>query len=149
MLSASGTIHRHHRFTLCSIATSLVFVGILHTPSGRSSTFCTTNAMSNNAISNHQGGVDGQEEKPSSYPGALIFLHGLGDSPGGWKSLERTLPKHQPRLSQIKYVFPAAPKIPIGINGDMEMTVRSIRISNVCAASSPQEVSFREFLACF
>jgi lysophospholipase II len=53
--------------------------------------------------------------------GALIFLHGLGDSPAGWSSLEQMLPKIKPRLSNVKYVFPAAPTIPISINGNAVM----------------------------
>lgn len=58
---------------------------------------------------------------PSSYRGALIFLHGLGDSPRGWSSLEQSLPRLKPSLKDIKYVFPAAPTIPITINGGMSM----------------------------
>jgi lysophospholipase-2 len=53
--------------------------------------------------------------------GALIFLHGLGDSPSGWSSLARTLPMHKPRLSQLEYVFPAAPTVAISINGGARM----------------------------
>jgi lysophospholipase II len=53
--------------------------------------------------------------------GALIFLHGLGDSPAGWSLLEQRLPKIKPNLSNVKYVFPAAPKIPISINGKRVM----------------------------
>jgi predicted esterase len=53
--------------------------------------------------------------------GALIFLHGLGDTPAGWSDLERKLPSLQPRLSQLEYVFPAAPTIPISINGGARM----------------------------
>lgn len=53
--------------------------------------------------------------------GALIFLHGLGDSPAGWSSLEQTLPSMRPRLQDIAYVFPPAPTIPISINGGMTM----------------------------
>lgn len=56
--------------------------------------------------------------KPSS---ALVFLHGLGDSPAGWSQLEYSLPRLQPRLSNVKYVFPAAPDIPLTINGNMIM----------------------------
>lgn len=52
-----------------------------------------------------------------SRDGALIFLHGLGDSPAGWSSLKQNLPRWQPRLANIEYVFPAAPTIPISING--------------------------------
>jgi lysophospholipase-2 len=58
----------------------------------------------------------------NSKSGALIFLHGLGDSPGGWSHLQRSLPKLQPRLSDLEYVFPAAPTIPISINGGMSMS---------------------------
>lgn len=50
--------------------------------------------------------------------GALIFLHGLGDSPAGWSSIEQQLPRIQPRLANIQYVFPAAPVIPLAINGN-------------------------------
>lgn len=52
---------------------------------------------------------------------ALIFLHGLGDTPSGWSSLESALPKLQPNLKKVVYVFPAAPTIPISINGGMKM----------------------------
>lgn len=54
-------------------------------------------------------------------PAALIFLHGLGDTPAGWSSLENQLPSIQPSLSSLQYVFPAAPTIPISINGGMSM----------------------------
>jgi lysophospholipase II len=57
----------------------------------------------------------------SSQRGALIFLHGLGDSPAGWSDLERSLPELQPRLASLEYVFPAAPTIPIAINGGARM----------------------------
>lgn len=59
--------------------------------------------------------------KMSSKPAALVFLHGLGDSPAGWSSLEHTLPSLKPSLSKLKYVFPKAPDIPISINGNMVM----------------------------
>lgn len=52
---------------------------------------------------------------------ALIFLHGLGDTPAGWSSLEKALPQMNPKLSQLKYVFPAAPQTAITINGGMLM----------------------------
>eukprot|EP00545_Synedropsis_sp_CCMP1620_P006000 CAMPEP_0119021672 /NCGR_PEP_ID=MMETSP1176-20130426/26487_1 /TAXON_ID=265551 /ORGANISM="Synedropsis recta cf, Strain CCMP1620" /LENGTH=233 /DNA_ID=CAMNT_0006976341 /DNA_START=79 /DNA_END=780 /DNA_ORIENTATION=+ len=52
---------------------------------------------------------------------ALIFLHGLGDGPSGWSSLQEMLPSIQPRLSNLKYVFPPAPTIPISINGGATM----------------------------
>ena len=53
--------------------------------------------------------------------GALVFLHGLGDSPAGWSSLEYKLPSIQPRLKDIAYVFPPAPTIELTINGGMQM----------------------------
>ena len=52
---------------------------------------------------------------------ALVFLHGLGDTPAGWSSLQYTLPQIIPRLGQLEYVFPPAPTIPISINGGMRM----------------------------
>lgn len=56
-----------------------------------------------------------------SGPAALVFLHGLGDTPAGWSSLEYTLPSLEPRLAGLKYVFPPAPIIPISINGGATM----------------------------
>eukprot|EP00934_Nitzschia_sp_Nitz4_P004510 Nitzschia sp. Nitz4//scaffold89_size161592//37776//42145//NITZ4_002367-RA/size161592-processed-gene-0.189-mRNA-1//1//CDS//3329559583//4500//frame0 len=53
--------------------------------------------------------------------GALIFLHGLGDSPAGWSDLERSLPMLKPKLADLEYVFPPAPTIPIAINGGARM----------------------------
>ena len=58
---------------------------------------------------------------PTTKQGALIFLHGLGDSPRGWSSLQNTLPRLKPRLSQIEFVFPAAPMVSISINGGARM----------------------------
>lgn len=57
----------------------------------------------------------------SSKKGALIFLHGLGDTPAGWSQLEMLLPQMKSRLNQIHYVFPPAPTIGITINGGMQM----------------------------
>lgn len=54
-------------------------------------------------------------------PAALIFLHGLGDTPAGWSSLQQTLPQLCPRLKQVRYVFPPAPMTQITINGGMSM----------------------------
>jgi len=56
-----------------------------------------------------------------SGPAALIFLHGLGDTPAGWSTLEQTLPSLRPRLKEVKYVFPPAPMTEITINGGMSM----------------------------
>lgn len=57
----------------------------------------------------------------SGKKGALVFLHGLGDTPAGWSSLQQTLPSIKPRLGNIEYIFPPAPTIGITINGGMEM----------------------------
>ncbi len=58
----------------------------------------------------------------STKSGAIIFLHGLGDSPAGWSHLRGILSSIQPRLSQLEYVFPAAPIIPLSINGGGHMS---------------------------
>jgi len=58
---------------------------------------------------------------PEAPKGALIFLHGLGDTPAGWSSLQNLLPTLRPRLKDIKYVFPAAPMVRISINGGASM----------------------------
>ena len=60
-------------------------------------------------------------QSPSSKKGALIFLHGLGDTPAGWSSIEQALPSIRPKLKDIAYVFPHAPIIPISINGGATM----------------------------
>lgn len=54
---------------------------------------------------------------------ALIFLHGLGDSPRGWSHLEDTLQDYHSSLAptRVKYVFPGSPTIPISINGGASM----------------------------
>ena len=57
----------------------------------------------------------------STKDAALIFMHGLGDTPAGWSSLSSVLPSINPQLSNIEYVFPASPTIPISINGGMKM----------------------------
>jgi predicted esterase len=57
----------------------------------------------------------------SSKKGALIFLHGLGDTPAGWSELEYSLPQIKPKLKDIQYVFPASPTISISINGGARM----------------------------
>ena len=54
-------------------------------------------------------------------PAALVFLHGLGDTPAGWADLQQQLPQSKPRLKDISYVFPAAPTISLTINGGAEM----------------------------
>jgi lysophospholipase II len=64
-----------------------------------------------------KGGGDG-----STAEGALIFLHGLGESPAVWSMVQNQLPLLQPRLSKIKYIFPTAPIIPLSIYENMQTT---------------------------
>jgi lysophospholipase II len=52
---------------------------------------------------------------------ALIFLHGLGDTPAGWSSLKHVLPSIKPSLKNVEYVFPPAPITSITINGGTQM----------------------------
>ncbi len=51
--------------------------------------------------------------------GAVIFLHGMGDTSRGWSSLDQILPSASPRLStdKIEYIFPQAPVKGITLNG--------------------------------
>jgi len=54
---------------------------------------------------------------------AIVFLHGLGDSPDGWASLAEALPTLRPSLAtlDITYVFPPAQTIGITVNGGEKM----------------------------
>ncbi|KAL7530077.1 hypothetical protein ACHAWF_003233 [Thalassiosira exigua] len=54
---------------------------------------------------------------------AVIFLHGLGDSPDGWASLAEELPNLRPHLAKldITYVFPPAQMVGITVNGGEKM----------------------------
>mmetsp|Transcript_33881 Transcript_33881/g.73306 ORF Transcript_33881/g.73306 Transcript_33881/m.73306 type:complete len:261 (-) Transcript_33881:414-1196(-) len=53
---------------------------------------------------------------------AIVFLHGLGDSPAGWSHLEDELPSIRKNLGKdVHYVFPPAPTVGLTINGGMEM----------------------------
>lgn len=64
-----------------------------------------------------------QKKKWSSTPkvadGAVIFLHGMGDTSSGWSSIDHMIPSICPRLStdNIEYFFPQAPIKPITLNG--------------------------------
>ncbi len=49
--------------------------------------------------------------------GLVIWLHGLGDTGGGWSFLERQL-----GLSPIRYLFPDAPVQAVTCNGGYRMT---------------------------
>ena len=73
------------------------------------------------AVLFRSSGIAAMSTSKPAYKGALVFLHGLGDTPAGWSSLEKALPSIKPKLGGIKYCFPAAPIIPITINGGMQM----------------------------
>ncbi|KAJ6443324.1 GPI anchored protein [Purpureocillium lavendulum] len=50
----------------------------------------------------------------------VIFTHGLGDSGAGWAdAVERW--RHKPQLSEVKFILPNAPVIPITINNGYPM----------------------------
>jgi len=66
-------------------------------------------------------GSQSQQQCAKQGPAALIFLHGLGDTPAGWSSLEDALPRLRPNLKEVRYVFPAAPMQQITINGGATM----------------------------
>eukprot|EP01082_Thalassiosira_pseudonana_P004539 g4607.t1 g4607 contig15:1383474-1384615(+) len=55
---------------------------------------------------------------------AVIFLHGLGDSPDGWSKLTEALPNLRPNLAMldITYVFPPASMVGITVNGGEQMS---------------------------
>lgn len=57
----------------------------------------------------------------SKKSGALVFMHGLGDTPAGWSMLQFQLPALKTKLSDILYVFPPAPTVSITINGGAKM----------------------------
>lgn len=71
-----------------------------------------------NATSNDDG-----TKSPSNNRAAVIFLHGLGDSPDGWASLAEALPNLRPSLASmdITYVFPPAQMVGITVNGGEKM----------------------------
>ena len=48
---------------------------------------------------------------------ALIFLHGLGDTPSGWSSLENSFGSRLPSSYDMTWIFPAAPSAPVSISG--------------------------------
>lgn len=59
----------------------------------------------------------------SNNKAAIIFLHGLGDSPDGWSKLGEWLPNYAPNLAHldITYVFPPAHNVAITVNGGEKM----------------------------
>jgi lysophospholipase II len=64
-----------------------------------------------------------QQQQQSQPRGAIIFLHGLGGgSPNRWEvSLRQQLVQHQSHLSNLIFLFPNAPILPISINGGKPM----------------------------
>merc|ERR1712113_241578 len=55
----------------------------------------------------------------SSIRGAVIFLHGLGDSGEGWSmEFRQRLAKHRP---DVEFIFPNAPNAPVSLNMGMRM----------------------------
>lgn len=123
-----------HPHTVCSEDTAYFYWLLNKPPLGlrmllhrRAAFLLTTTALSTStpsvtitvrAMSNDNSANNGNAEAGAAkMQGALIFLHGLGDGPAGWMSLKHQLPRLQPRLANIHYVFPAAPTIPISING--------------------------------
>jgi lysophospholipase II len=98
--------------TNCNCVSFILFVVVIITMNrAATSAMSTTTTTTTSASLKHS----------HSKKGALIFLHGLGDTPAGWSSLEQTLPTLRPTLKDIVYVFPPAPIIPISINGGMTM----------------------------
>jgi lysophospholipase-2 len=94
----------------------------------------TFKSMLASATANSASPASSCSSSPSS-PAAIIFLHGLGDTPIGWSSLQSTLPSLMPSLApgsrssssssnksdnmKLEYVFPPAPIIGSTINGGM------------------------------
>lgn len=91
-----------------SFLTTLLLMSNRHTIFGKALSIMSSSSRNNNNSS-------------KTKEAAIIFLHGLGDSPAGWSSLAQTLPRLQPRLARVEYVFPPAPTIPISINGGASM----------------------------
>jgi len=50
----------------------------------------------------------------------VIMAHGLGDSGAGWISLAQNWRRRE-KFSEVKFVFPNAPNIPISVNFGMQM----------------------------
>jgi predicted esterase len=64
-----------------------------------------------------------KDKAASNDKAAIIFLHGLGDSPDGWSKLGEWLPNYAPNLAKldITYVFPPAHNVAITVNGGEKM----------------------------
>ena len=73
------------------------------------------------AMSSSSSAASAASPTTATKSAALIFLHGLGDSPAGWSSLASSLPRLKPRLQNVEYVFPPAPTIALSISGGERM----------------------------
>ncbi|KAH7161305.1 Phospholipase/carboxylesterase/thioesterase [Dactylonectria macrodidyma] len=56
----------------------------------------------------------------AQHTATVIFVHGLGDTGHGWVSAVENWRRRQ-RLEEVKFILPHAPKIPITVNGGMQM----------------------------
>lgn len=78
-----------------------------------------------NVTSSEKDGINNKQStnNNNTNKAALIFLHGLGDSPDGWASLAEALPNLRPSLAalDITYVFPPAQMVGITVNGGEKM----------------------------
>ena len=105
------------------LAITILLLSVILTTTTTTTTTNNVQALSMMSGSAAAAAASRQGGGSSKYKGALIFLHGLGDTPAGWSySITQELPEIQPQLSDIKYVFPYAPVIPISINGGAKMT---------------------------
>ncbi|KAL7483970.1 hypothetical protein ACHAW6_009615 [Cyclotella cf. meneghiniana] len=96
-----------------SFVFSVAPIFLTSSPRG-SSRSVTAMIVSNSSTSSQQCSDNGKS--------AVIFLHGLGDTPAGWSSLQRNLPSIRPKLGKdVHYIFPPAPTVSISINGGMQM----------------------------
>ena len=122
MLSAEivfATLYSSHAFS-----TTTPIRGKIRGRVTTSHSFPIVYAQSNDEVT---AAVDGKNTTDSSREkAAVIFLHGLGDSPDGWASLTEALPELRPSLAQldITYVFPPAQMVAITVNGGEKMPGR-------------------------
>ncbi|KAG9239492.1 acyl-protein thioesteras-like protein [Amylocarpus encephaloides] len=56
----------------------------------------------------------------AKHTATVIMAHGLGDSGAGWVSLAENWRRRE-KFSEVKFIFPNAPNIPITVNFGMEM----------------------------
>ncbi|KAH7238655.1 Phospholipase/carboxylesterase/thioesterase [Fusarium tricinctum] len=56
----------------------------------------------------------------SRHTATVIFVHGLGDTGNGWASAVENWRRRE-KLSEVKFILPHAPEIPISVNMGMRM----------------------------